>query len=72
MYNRTLLKDLKTSAKLLNLSGFPYGTIRRIREFGIQKRIQQRKRNNQNNNNNRQHGISVRNLRQIQTFQLET
>ena len=36
-YNRTQLIDLKTLAKLGNLSGFPFGTIRRIRELKIQK-----------------------------------
>ena len=61
-YNRAQLIDLKEQAKLGNLSGFPFGTIRRIRELKIQKRIQQWKRTNQN----RKHGINVRNLRQIQ------
>ena len=67
MYNRTQLMSLKTSAKLVNLSRFPYGTVRRVRELGIPRRIQQRKRNNQNNNN-KQHSINVRNLKQIQTY----
>ena len=62
-YNRAKLIDLKEQAKPGNLSGFPFGTIRRIRELKIQKRIQQQKRTNQN----RKHGINVRNLRQIQT-----
>ena len=62
-YNRAKLIDLKEQAKAGNLSGFPFGTIRRIRELKIQKRMQQRKRTNQN----RQHGINVRNLRQIET-----
>ena len=46
-YNRAKLIDLKEQAKPGNLSGFPFGTIRRIRELKIQKRIQQWKRNNQ-------------------------
>ena len=62
-YNRAWLIGLKEQAKPGNLSGFPFGTIRRIRELKIQKRIQQWKRTNQN----KQHGIDVRNLRQIQT-----
>ena len=65
-YNRAQLIDLKKLAKPGNLSGFPFGTIRRIRELKIQNRIQQWKRTNQNNHN-KQHGIDVRNLRQIQT-----
>ena len=67
-YNRRQLMGLKKSAKLVNLSRFPYGTIRSIRELGVQRRIQQSKRNNQNNNNNEQYDIKVRNLRQIQTY----
>ena len=62
-YNRAKLIDLKEQTKPGNLSGFPFGTIRRIRELRIQKRIQQWKRTNKN----RQHGLNVRNLRQIQT-----
>ena len=67
-YNKLQLLDLKKSAKFVNLSGFPFGTIRRIRELEIQRRIQQRRKSNQNNNN-KQHGINVRNLKQIQTHQ---
>ena len=65
-YNRAWLIDLNKLAKPGNLSGFPFSTIRRIRELKIQKRIQQQKRTNQNNHN-KQHDIGVRNLRQIQT-----
>ena len=39
-YNRAQLIDLKEQAKPGYLSGFPFGTIRRIRELKIQKRIQ--------------------------------
>ena len=42
-YNRGQLIDLKKLAKPGNLSGFPLGTIRRIRELKIQNRIQQQK-----------------------------
>ena len=65
-YNRAWLIDLNKLAKPGNMSGFPFSTIRRIRELKIQNRIQQWKRINQNNHN-KQHGIDVRNLRQIQT-----
>ena len=37
-YNRAWLIGLKEQAKLGNLSGFPFGTIRRIRELKIQKK----------------------------------
>ena len=59
--------DLRKLTKYVNLLGFPYGTIRRIRELGIQTRIQQRKKNSWSNNN-KQHGVNVRNLRQILTY----
>ena len=45
-YNRAWLIDLKKLAKPGNLSGFPFSTIRRIRELKIQNRIQQQKRTN--------------------------
>ena len=64
------LIDLKKMAKTGNLSGFPFGTIRRIRELKIQKKLQQQRRTNQNNHN-RQQGIDTRNLRQIQTHNLK-
>ena len=31
--NKSQLLNLKKSARLVNLSGFPFGTIRRIREL---------------------------------------
>ena len=68
LYNKSQLLNLKKSAKLVNLLGFSFGAIKRIRELEIQKRIQQRKKSDQNNNN-KQHGINVRNLKQIQTHQ---
>ena len=36
-YNRAKLIDLKEQAMPGNLSGFPFGTIRRIRELKIKK-----------------------------------
>ena len=44
-YNRAWLIDLKKLAKPGNLSGFPFGTIRRNRELKIQNGIQQWKKN---------------------------
>ena len=44
IYNKSQLLNLKKSAKLVSLSVFPFGTMRRIRELEIQKRIQQRKK----------------------------
>ena len=44
IYNRTQLMDLRKLTKHVNLSGFPYGPIMRIRELQIQKRIQERKK----------------------------
>ena len=38
-YNRIQLIGLKKSAKQVNLSEFPFGTIRKIKELEIQKRI---------------------------------
>ena len=53
--------------KNANLSGFPFGTIRKIRELKIQKRKQQGKIKTSQSSNNKQHGVNLRNLRQIPT-----
>ena len=49
------------------LSGFPFGTIRRISKSKIQKRKQRRKIETNQGNNNKQQGVNLRNLRQIPT-----